>query len=51
MNVSKSDINSTLFFGKRSGGYSGGNYSGYLDDIAIYNRALTQQEITYLATH
>ncbi len=26
-------------------------YSGKIDDICIYNRALTQQEITYLYTH
>ena len=47
-NVSKSDINSALFFGKKNGAYAGSNFSGYLDDIAIYNRALTQQEITNL---
>ena len=46
MNVSQSDINSALFFGKRNGGGIGANFNGYLDDIAIYNRALTQQEIT-----
>jgi len=27
------------------------NYNGKLDDIYIYNRVLTQSEITYLATH
>ena len=27
------------------------NFGGKLDDISIYNRALTQSEITYLATH
>jgi uncharacterized protein (TIGR02145 family) len=26
-------------------------FNGYLDDIRIYNRALTQEEISYLATH
>lgn len=26
-------------------------FNGEIDDIRIYNRALTQQEITYLATH
>jgi hypothetical protein len=47
-NVSKSDINSALFFGKRNGGGGGANFNGYLDDIGIYNRALTQEEITNL---
>jgi hypothetical protein len=28
-----------------------GFFKGSLDDIRIYNRALTQEEITYLATH
>ena len=27
------------------------NFNGKIDDIRIYNRALTQEEITYLATH
>jgi hypothetical protein len=31
-----------------SGGYS---WNGLLDDIRIYNRALSQDEITYLASH
>jgi hypothetical protein len=26
-------------------------FNGKLDDIRIYNRALSQSEITYLATH
>jgi hypothetical protein len=26
-------------------------FNGKLDDIRIYNRALSQEEITYLATH
>lgn len=39
-NISKSDINSALFFEK--------GINGYLDDIIIYNRALTQDEITTL---
>jgi hypothetical protein len=26
-------------------------FNGKIDDIRIYNRALTQEEITYLATH
>jgi hypothetical protein len=41
----KSAIN-TLFFG----GDSSWPFNGILDDIAIYNRALTQQEITALYT-
>jgi len=37
-----------------AGFYFDGNcdpWDGSLDDIRIYNRALTQEEITYLATH
>ena len=48
MNVSKTDINNALFFGKINGGYVGANFNGFLDDIAIYNRALTQLEINNL---
>lgn len=40
MNVSKSDINNALFFGK--------GINGYLDDIVIYNRALSPDEIAAL---
>jgi hypothetical protein len=43
-----------LIFGKANGagGHNGSYYfQGALDDIRIYNRALTQSEITYLATH
>lgn len=42
-----------LLIGKESGlnGTVTGYFKGKLDDIAIYNRALTQEEITYLATH
>ncbi len=40
-------INNFLRFGM---GASGESYNGSLDDIAIYNRALTQQEITALYT-
>ena len=29
----------------------GGNWGGNLDEIRIYNRPLTQSEVTYLATH
>ena len=41
---------SPLFFGKTSMSYSGINYfyNGKLDDIGIWNRALTPQEITNL---
>jgi hypothetical protein len=42
-NQSVSDLKSTLFFGS-------GNYGGKLDDIAYYNRALTDQEVTALYT-
>jgi hypothetical protein len=30
---------------------SGEYFTGIIDDIRIYNRVLTQSEITYLATH
>ncbi len=40
-NQSVSDLKSTLFFG-------GGNYGGKLDDIAYYNRAITESEIKAL---
>jgi uncharacterized protein (TIGR02145 family) len=52
---SRSGLNSTslnndlLLFGKSVWG--GNLFNGKLDDIRIYNRALTQEEITYLATH
>lgn len=32
-------------------GASGESYNGFIDDIRIYNRALTQEEISYLTTH
>jgi hypothetical protein len=41
------DVNTPLTFGN-SGGFQA--YSGLLDDIVIYNRALTQEEITALYT-
>ena len=52
MNQSKTDISKALFFGKRDGGFAGTNFSGYLDEIAIHNRALTDAEVQalYLAT-
>lgn len=39
-----------LWFGARPGGGGRHFYNGVLDDIAIYNRALTQEEITALYT-
>jgi hypothetical protein len=43
---------SVLHFGSDEAGKATENsLRGKLDDIRIYNRALTQQEITYLATH
>jgi len=41
--------NDNVLFGKSVWG--GNIFNGKLDDIRIYNRALTQAEITYLATH
>ena len=41
----------SLFFGKNFGSYAGTLqrwFKGYIDDIAIYNRALSQQEIKAL---
>ena len=40
-----------VYFGGTPVGAGGGYFSGSLDDIRIYNRALTQSEVTYLATH
>jgi hypothetical protein len=63
--TSSTVLNQTIVFGKKFvfGGvvnqygtgyfYGDGNatpFNGYLDDIAIYNRALTQEEITQLYT-
>ena len=42
------DVNTPLTIGN-SGGFE--PFYGSLDDIRIYNRALNQAEITYLATH
>lgn len=42
--------NSTFIFGLSSSAFWPTPFSGKLDDIAIYNRALTQQEITALYT-
>ncbi len=41
-----SSFTQDLFFGKE--GLNGRFYKGYLDDIAIYNRALTLSEVTQL---
>ncbi len=54
--TSSSNVGSILAnirFGAENNGFPGGgaNFNGYLDDIRIYNRALTQAEISYLATH
>ena len=45
--------NNTLpvWLGARPGGGGRHFFNGKLDDICIYNRALTEAEITYLATH
>jgi hypothetical protein len=48
-NISKSDLNFPLILGKDN--IQGVIFNGYLDDIRIYNRALTQEEITYLANN
>ena len=41
-----------LHFGRRRGGSIYDQwFDGKLDDIGMWNRALTQEEITYLATH
>ena len=46
-------VSSTIFFGKHQGFDALTYYflNGKIDDIAIYNRALTQQEITNLYTN
>jgi hypothetical protein len=40
-----------IVFGRYHGSIQTGFYTGFLDDIRIYNRVLTQEEITYLANH
>jgi predicted nucleic acid-binding Zn-ribbon protein len=40
-----------ITFGKYQGTVQNGYFNGKLDDIRVYNRVLTQSEITYLATH
>ncbi len=42
--------NLPLLFGRRGGSIQG-KFDGKLDDVRIYNRALTQEEITYLANN
>jgi hypothetical protein len=42
------DVNTPLTIGN-SGNFE--PFNGRLDDVRIYNKALTQSEITYLATH
>ena len=45
-------MNAKLYFGVvYDGTIFGGYFKGNLDDIRIYNRALTQEEISYLAGH
>jgi hypothetical protein len=44
------ETNNATYFGVRGGSSIDAYYSGILDDIAIYNRALTQEEITALYT-
>lgn len=48
-NLIKSDLNYPLIIGKDNS--LSRNFRGYLDDIRIYNRTLTQEEITYLANY
>ncbi len=52
VNNSKTNISQLIpiTFGRYHGTVQTGFYNGLLDDIAIYNRALTQQEITSLYT-
>ena len=49
-NVPNTSVANGLSFGKRNDNYSGTFLNGSLDDIAIYNRALTPQEIQNLYT-
>ena len=45
-NIAKTDLNQVLVFGKKSD--YGGIFSGLLDDVAIYNRSLSDQEVESL---
>ena len=47
-NIAKTDLNQVLVFGKRLSSGSGGIFSGLLDDVAIYNRSLSDQEVESL---
>jgi hypothetical protein len=49
-NVPNTSAANGLSFGKRNDNYSNTFLNGSLDDIAIYNRALTEQEIQNLYT-
>jgi hypothetical protein len=49
-NIPESDLNFPLILGKGIFPFER-FFHGYLDDIRIYNRALTQEEITYLANN
>jgi hypothetical protein len=42
---------SNVVFGGTLVGINGGYFTGALDDIRIYNRALSASEVSYLATH
>ena len=44
------NINGNIYIANEIGG-SRSYYRGKIDDIRIYNRALTQEEISYLAGH
>ena len=41
----------SVYFGGSSVGPGGGYFKGKLDDIRIYNRALSASEVSYLASH
>jgi hypothetical protein len=47
-NKSTSDINKVLYFGKREVNWNGENFKGYLDEIVIHKRVLTENEIQAL---
>jgi hypothetical protein len=43
--------NSSKFGSRVTSGSTGNFFNGKLDEFRVYNRALSQEEITYLATH
>jgi hypothetical protein len=43
------DVPQPLFFGGDNEGSAGENWSGYMSDVAIYDRALSEAEVRYLA--